>query len=167
MRQSLLAPVVSASLGLLLFAWHPLASTAALPLFSSILATQTNGFESLAQALSKKGVKACAPASLIGKSGVKHEFAFAITPDAEKAKVVVDTELSVDEVDEMKVLKFFVKVFDVAPERAILCVSPKLNERAAVLAREYKILVCENDVPKKLVGQAEDAVEVILADGAS
>ena len=112
-------------------------------------------------------MKACAPASLIGKSGVKHEFAFAITPDAEKAKVVVDTELSVDEVDEMKVLKFFVKVFDVAPERAILCVSPKLNERAAVLAREYKILVCENDVPKKLVGQAEDAVEVILADGAS
>ena len=128
------------------------------------IAPSTN-FEALAQALSKKGVKACAPASILGKSGVKHEFAFAVTPEGGKAKMVVDTELSVNEVDEMKVLKFYVKVYDVGPEKAILCVSPKLNGRAAVLAHEYGIQVLEDDVPKKLVGLAEKAVEETLATG--
>jgi len=142
---------------------HPLASMAYLPLFPAAFALQSTTFENLAQSLGKKGVKAGAPASLMGKSGVKHEFAFALIPEGGKAKMVVDTELSVNEVDEMKVLKFYVKVFDVGPEKAILCVSPKLNGRAAVLAHEYGIEVFEDDVPKKLVGLAEKAVEDVLA----
>ena len=119
----------------------------------------TTDFETYAADLSKKGVKATAPASIVGRSGVKHDFAFAVAEDSGKTKVVVDTELSVKEVDEMKVLKFYVKVYDVAPEKAILCVSPKLSSRAATLAREYGLSVLEEEVPRKLIQRAADAVD--------
>ena len=123
----------------------------------ALMASVTD-FESLANSLGKKGVDAHAPALITGKSGVKHEFDLAVRRGADAVKVVVDSELSVKEVDEMKVLKFYVKVFDVGPERAILCVSPRLSKRAAALAREYGIEVLEDDVPKKLVGMAAGAI---------
>jgi hypothetical protein len=129
-----------------------------LSLMSSVFVLEAQrDFESFASQFSDKGAQA--PAFIVGKSGVKHEFAFAIVPPSMKAKVVVDTELSVKEVDEMKVLKFYVKVFDVSPEKAILCVSPKLGERARALAGEYGITVLENEVPRKLIGMASEAVE--------
>jgi len=130
-----------------------------LPIASfALVAESTGDFESMASQLNRKGLKAQAPAAIVGKSGVKHEFAFALTPDSGKTKVVVDTELSVGEVDEMKVLKFYVKVFDVGPEKAVLCVCPRLGERAATLAKEYGITVLENDVPRKLIPMAEKVV---------
>jgi hypothetical protein len=116
-------------------------------------------FESLAADLLKKGKKARAPAVIVGKSGVKHEFAFAIDPDAEKPEVVVDTELSVKEVDEVKVLKFYVKVYDVGPKRSILCVTPKLTEGAASLAKGYEISVVQDETPKNLIEKAARIVE--------
>jgi hypothetical protein len=160
-----LMTLVGASLLSVVFLVHPTAPVIPLSLIPSAFALQSATFENLAQSLGKKGVKAGAPASLMGKSGVKHEFAFALLPEEGKARIVVDTELSVNEVDEMKVLKFYVKVFDVGPEKAVLCVSPKLNGRAATLAHEYGIEVFEDDVPKKLVGLAEKAVEDVLATG--
>ena len=140
----------------------------ALPAGSFALVAESKGdFESMANELNRKGFKAQAPAAIVGKSGVKHEFAFALTPDAGKAKIVVDTELSVREVDEMKVLKFYVKVFDVDPEKAVLCVCPRLGARAATLAKEYGITVLENDVPRKLIPMAEKVVNEIAAPGAN
>jgi len=139
-----------------------------LPIAPLPLVVESKGdFESMANSLNRKGFKAQAPAAIVGKSGVKHEFAFALTPDAGKAKIVVDTELSVGEVDEMKVLKFYVKVFDVGPEKAVLCVCPRLGERAATLAKEYGITVLENDVPRKLIPMAEKVVNEIAATGAN
>jgi len=125
---------------------------------AALLAEPKDGFETMASELARKGMKAHAPATIVGKSGVKHEFAFALIQDPGKAKVVVDTELSVRDVDEMKVLKFYVKVFDVGPEKAVLCVSPKLAPRAATLAKEYGITVLEDEVPKKLIPMAEKLV---------
>ncbi len=119
-------------------------------------------FESLADGLSHKGVGAHSPASILGKSGVSHEFAFAVVQDSGKPRVVVDTELSVKEVDEMKVLKFYVKVYDVNPERAILCVSPRLSARAASLAKDYAITVLEDEVPMKLVPKAEKVIHEVV-----
>lgn len=119
----------------------------------------------MAKHISDSGRKAASPALLTGKSGVAHEFALAVLSGDQKTKVVVDTELSVKEVNEMKVLAFFVKVFDVSPEHAILCVSPRLGERASALAKEYRITVLENDTPRKLVGMAAEAVEKILKAG--
>ena len=137
----------------------PLAgSLLSLSLLSSVFVLEAQrDFEAVAAQLSDKGAQA--PAFIVGKSGVKHEFAFAVVPPSTKAKIVVDTELSVKEVDEMKVLKFYVKVYDVSPEKAILCVSPKLGERARALAGEYGITVLENEVPRKLIGMASEAVE--------
>jgi len=126
---------------------------------SALILENRTDFESMASALNKKGMKALAPATIVGKSGVKHEFAFALIPDSGKATVVVDTELSVKEVDEMKVLKFYVKVFDVGPEKAVLCVCPKLASGAATLAKEYGIVVLEDDVPRRLIPMAEKIVK--------
>ena len=135
----------------------------ALPFASIALVTETGGgFETIASQLNRRGVKAYAPAAIIGKSGVKHEFAFALVPDPGKTKIVVDTELSVNEVDEMKVLKFYVKVFDVCPEKAVLCVCPKLGERAATLAKEYGITVLEDDLPRRLIPMAEKVVNEFM-----
>jgi len=125
---------------------------------TAFLTEARDGFETMASKLTGKGMKAQAPATIVGKSGVKHEFAFALLQDPGKTKVVVDTELSVRDVDEMKVLKFYVKVFDVGPEKAVLCVSPKLGPRAATLAKEYGITVLEDEVPKKLIPMAEKVV---------
>jgi len=138
----------------------------AIPVASIALVTETRGdFETIASQLNRRGVKAYAPAAIVGKSGVKHEFAFALVPDPGKTKIVVDTELSVKEVDEMKVLKFYVKVFDVSPEKAVLCVCPKLGERAAALAKEYGITVLEDDVPRRLIPMAEKVVNEFMSSG--
>lgn len=144
------------------------ASMLVLPAATIALVGETKSdFETIASEFNRKGIKANAPAAIVGKSGVKHEFAFALVPDSGKAKIVVDTELSVRDVDEMKVLKFYVKVFDVGPEKAVLCVSPRLGTRAATLAKEYGITVLENDVPRKLIPMAEKVVNEFVGSGRS
>ncbi len=117
-----------------------------------------SGFDALAEEMNKKGTRALSPATLVGNSGIRHEFAFAVVPESGKPAVVIDTELSVGDVDDTKVLKFYVKVFDVRPEKAILCVSPKLSQRAAALSREYGIEVLEDEVPRNLVRLAGRAI---------
>lgn len=129
---------------------------------SGIMLESRRDFEAVAADLSKRGVKAQAPAALVGKSGVKHEFAFAVLEDGGKPRVVVDTELSVREVDEMKVLKFYVKVFDISPDNAILCVCPGLGQRAKALANEYKITVIEDEVPRNLIPKAAEMAQKML-----
>jgi hypothetical protein len=131
-------------------------------LASALILESRRDFDSVASELGKKGVRAQAPAVLMGKSGVKHEFAFAVLEEEGKARVVVDTELSVREVDEMKVLKFYVKVFDISPAKAILCVCPGLGQRAKSLAKEYGITVLEDEVPRNLIPKASEAVEKML-----
>jgi len=121
--------------------------------FALLLESKTD-FETMATDFVKRGVKAKAPAAIVGKSGVRHEFAFAVVPESGKPRVVIDTELSVKDVDEMKVLKFYVKVYDVGPEKAVLCVSPRLGERASALAKEYRIQVLEDETPRKLIPKA-------------
>ena len=139
------------------------ASFVAGAVFSSAIFLQSaRDFESLASSLNDKGTKASAPAQIVGKSGVKHEFALAAMGDGGTTKVVVDTELSVGEVDEMRVLKFYVKVYDVSPEKAILCVSPGLSERGKTLAKEYGISILENEVPRKLVPMAAEEVNKLM-----
>jgi len=118
-------------------------------------------FESMAKKLSGSGVQAFAPAVVVGKSGVRHEFSLAV--GGPKPRVVVGEALSMKEVDDLKVLSFYAKVFDVGPERAILCVSPGLDQRAKALAKEYKITVLENETPRKLIPMAGDAIKGILA----
>jgi hypothetical protein len=161
--------VLVAALALLLLTFGPrlelsLLGLSVLP--AAAILEARRDMETVASDLSKDGTKSQAPATIIGKSGIKHEFALAVMSREGKAKVVVDTELSIKEVDEMKVLKFYVKVFDVSPEKAVLCVSPRLNERARSLAKEYQIMVAEDEVPRNLIAAAEGLVRQ-LAGGAA
>ncbi len=155
-----------AELGLIILLGEHPSLVLTLSLLPSVVTLQsTNDFESLAESLSRKGTRARAPATIVGKSGVKHEFALAVEADSGGAQVVVDAELSVKDVDEMKVLKFYVKVFDVSPKKAILCVTPRLSDRAATLAREYGIEVLEDEAPRSLVGLAGKALGETLGPG--
>jgi hypothetical protein len=136
------------------------ASMFALSLTSAAFLLESLGdFESVAASLAGKGKQAKAPAQIVGKSGVKHEFSLAeFSKSGGDPEVVVDAELSVKDVDEMRVLKFYVKVFDVSPKKSILCVCPRLTERASSLAKEYGITVLESDVPRKLVQMAANEI---------
>ena len=134
-------------------------------LSSLVLLSSERDFESMAAELNRDGTRASAPSMVFGKSGVKHEFSFGLTGASGTPKVVVDTELSVKEVEEMKVLKFYVKVFDVSPTKAILCVSPRLSDKARQLAEEYGITVIEDEVPRNLIPLARKEVMSLLSRG--
>jgi hypothetical protein len=166
MRVRVVAAAVSLQFALVALASRmaPSALAFSVPLLASmVLMASERDFESMAKKLTGPGVQATSPAVLTGKSGIKHEFSLVVRSDGSKPRVVVDEALSVKEVNELKVLAFYVKVFDVAPEKAILCVSPKLDDRARSLANEYKITVLENEQPRKLIPMAGDAIKGFLA----
>ena len=164
MKFWIVAATVSLQLALVAVAFQFGRPFYTLPFLSSVaLLASEKDFESMAKKLSGSGVQASSPAVLTGKSGIRHEFSLAVGGASSKPKVVVDEALSVKEVSELKVLAFYVKVFDVGPEKAILCVSPRLDEKAKSLAKEYKITVLENEQPRKLIPMAGDAIKGILA----
>src|SRR5271157_3849067 len=107
--------------------------------------TSQDDFEALAKRLADTGAKATAPAVLVGRSGARHEFALAVQSKKGGPKVVVDTALSLKSVEDIQVLSFYAKVFDLSPEHALLCVSPRLGPSGKELAKEYKISVLENE----------------------
>ena len=76
--------------------------------------------------------------------------------------MVVDTALSLKGVEDIRVLSFYAKIFDLSPEHALLCVSPHLGPRGKELADQYNITVLENDVPKMLVPMAAEYIEGVL-----
>ena len=76
--------------------------------------------------------------------------------------MVVDAALSMNEVEELRVLSFYAKVFDISPEYAVLCVSPRLGARGKQLANEYNITILENEVPKLLVPMVAKHIEELL-----
>ena len=124
--------------------------------------TSQDNFEALAKRLTGSGARASAPAVLVGRSGARHEFALAVQSAKGGPKVVVDTALSLKSVDDIQVLSFYAKVFDLSPEHAVLCVSPHLGPGGKVLAKEYKISVLENEVPKALVSMASEYIDDLL-----
>ena len=129
-----------------------------------LMGTQVD-FESLAKRYIEAGFPASSSASVVGASGIRHQFAFAVTSGKAIPDVVVDTALSVTEVEETKVLAFFAKVYDVRPKAAILCVSPRLNSGAAELARQYAITVLEHERPRELMPMLSRAIDEILGIG--
>ncbi|MDA4118643.1 MAG: hypothetical protein OK455_09895 [Thaumarchaeota archaeon] len=103
------------------------------------------------------------PAALTGKSGVKHTFSFSFG-EGEKPEIVCDVIVGTIEQDETRVLSLFIKVFDVGPKQAILCVSPGLTKEASRLAMLYNIVTLESADPKKLPQMIEGVLKR-LGDG--
>lgn len=135
-------------------------------MFSSAIGLGTHiNFESLAKRYVDAGYLASTSSSVPGASGVKHNFAFTIAKEDGVMQVVADTALSVTEVEEVEVLGFFAKVYDVKPKAAVLCVSPRLSPRAAELARQYKLYVLEQEKPRELIPILAKTVDKILGMG--
>ncbi|MGP8126120.1 MAG: hypothetical protein ACLQEQ_09730 [Nitrososphaerales archaeon] len=125
------------------------------------LGTQVD-FESLASRYIDAGHLASTSSSLVGASGVKHRFAFTVSREDGVVQAVADTALSVAEVDEVAVLKFFTKVYDVKPKAAVLCVSPRLNRGASELARQYGLYVLEHEKPRELIPMLARTIDKIV-----
>jgi len=119
--------------------------------------------KSVAKRYVSRGFSAKAPWSLIGRSGVSHEFSFTVASSKLQGPVVADTELSVSDVDETRILAFYVKVYDIGTQNGILLVSPRLSPRAKGLAEEYHLMVVEKEEPSMLVPLLTLAVDQILA----
>jgi hypothetical protein len=100
------------------------------------------------------------PAQIVGKSGVQHQFSFAST-EGKNPSFVGDVIIGPGEKDETKVLSLFIKVYDIGAKRAILCVTPKLTNEAAKLARLYNILTVESPDAKLLPKMLQDLMERI------
>jgi hypothetical protein len=130
--------------------------------FSIALMGTEVDFGSLAKRLSAAGHQASASGKVTGKSGVKHQFSFMVMGADGSPEVVAETALSVTDVDETKVLAFFVKVFDVKAKHAILCASPRLNPGAQALANQYKIITIEHEKPRELVPMLSRTVDRLL-----
>ena len=118
-------------------------------------------FGELAEVLGKAGYIVKCPATLKGASGVEHNFEFALlnpeTPN--NVEYVMDVELEENEINEVKVLSFFAKAFDVKAKRKILVAIPKLNQRAREMAKNYKITVLENLSPKDIPSAVLEAIK--------
>lgn len=119
-------------------------------------------FESLAKKYVDAGYLASTSSSVLGASGVKHSFKLWVSEEDGAMQVLADTVLSETEVDEVKVLGFFAKVYDVKPKAAVLGVSPRLTPHAAELARQYGFVVCENEKPRELIPMMERTIDKII-----
>jgi len=98
------------------------------------------------------------PAAFIGKSGVRHTFSFSVG-EGEKPDIVCDVIIGKVDQDETRVLSLFIKVFDVGPKRAILCVSPRLTKEAVRLAMLYNIITLESPDPSRLPQMIEGVLK--------
>ncbi|MEM2947581.1 MAG: hypothetical protein QXN96_05030 [Candidatus Bathyarchaeia archaeon] len=99
--------------------------------------------------LIESGFEVDAPAFLKGKSGANHMFDIAayMKENARKVTVMDVATATEDAVSEQPVIALFAKIYDVAPDRAILIAIPKLGDNAKKMAALYKIKVVEgNDV---------------------
>lgn len=95
----------------------------------------------------KLGLHVRSPAIVKGKSGVEHEFLIAFWKGVrytDSPDIIVEISLSDEPVDEMMVLALYAKIIDVGVKKAILAVTPGLNENARKLARIYGIEVVES-----------------------
>ena len=91
------------------------------------------------------GFNVVTPGFLKGKSGASHMFDIAAWKGGVPRRVIViDLATSVeDAVSEQAIIAMFAKVYDVAPDRAVLIAIPRMNANGRKLAELYKIELIE------------------------
>lgn len=122
-------------------------------------------FQSILKGIAGKGWVFQAPAVLKGRSGVEHQFAFAIWSDGREPSrnhpdVLAEALVSEGEVDSSQVFASLAKIFDVKPWESLLIAVPKVSERARVVARSYDVNVVEAEE----VAQLKDKVAIALSE---
>ncbi len=108
-----------------------------------------------------------APALVVGRSGMEHEFALGAGPTSPRMPrdVVVEAVVGGGPADETKIISFYVKVFDVGAKSAIFAVCPGLTPKAAELAKEYGLIVVESREPDQLVERLTEALVPFMQKG--
>ena len=95
----------------------------------------------LAEYLRAEGYQVEDLVALRGASGIEHSFDIVATKG--KDSLAISIASSPSEVGDDEVVRFFAKVFDARPTRAILVAMPKLSEGALKLAKFYGIETVE------------------------
>ncbi len=99
-----------------------------------------------------------APAFLKGKSGANHMFDISAYKKGNARKVtVMDVATATeDAVSEQPVIALFAKIYDVAPDSAILIAIPKLGDNAKKMADLYNIKVIEGKNAKGITNALKE-----------
>jgi len=103
------------------------------------------------------------PGFLKGKSGASHMFDIAAwRGGADRKAIVIDLATSgEDAVSEQAIIAMFAKVYDVAPERAVLITIPRMSENGRKLAGLYKIELIEGKSQKEALKALEKAIGLV------
>jgi len=103
------------------------------------------------------------PGFLKGKSGASHMFDVAAWKEHPAHHVVViDLATSgEDAVSEQAIIAMFAKVYDVAPDRAVLIAIPKISENGRKLAGLYKIELIEGRSQKEALKALERTIGLV------
>ena len=103
------------------------------------------------------------PGFLKGKSGASHMFDIAAWKGGvPRHVVVIDLATSgEDAVSEQAIIAMFAKVYDVAPDRAVLIAVPRMSENGRKLAGLYKIELIEGRSQREALKALEKAMGVV------
>jgi len=103
------------------------------------------------------------PGFLKGKSGASHMFDVAAWKGGiTRQVIVIDLATSgEDAVSEQAIIAMFAKVYDVAPDRAVLIAIPRLTENGKKLAGLYKIELIEGKSQKEALKALEKATGLV------
>ncbi|HKZ94082.1 MAG TPA: hypothetical protein VJ249_05830 [Candidatus Bathyarchaeia archaeon] len=103
------------------------------------------------------------PGFLKGKSGASHMFDIAAWKgDTMRQVIVIDLATSgEDAVSEQAIIAMFAKVYDVAPDRAILIAIPRMSENGRKLAGLYKIELIEGKGQKEALKTLEKTMGLV------
>jgi len=103
------------------------------------------------------------PGFLKGKSGASHMFNIAAWKGGvPRHVIVIDLATSgEDVVSEQAIIAMFAKVYDVAPDRAVLIAIPRMSENGRKLAGLYKIELIEGRNQKEALKALEKAIGLV------
>ncbi len=116
----------------------------------------------LREFLQSLGLNVESPSFLKGKSGASHMFDIASWKGGTPRQVIViDMATGEQEVSEQAIIAMFAKVYDVAPNRAMLVAIPRMSENGRKLAALYKIELVEGRNQKEALKALQKAMGVI------
>jgi len=122
--------------------------------------------EELVRPLREEGLAVEARAVVVGRSGVAHDFSFAVWGDAragsegakDRSPMVVGSVHTSERVTASDVLALYAKAFDVGVEAKLIATRGTVDEEARELAKIYGIEIVESRDPKELVGKVKERV---------
>jgi len=103
------------------------------------------------------------PGFLKGKSGASHMFDIVSWKGGVTRQVIVVdlATLGEDAVSEQAIIAMFAKVYDVAPDRAVLIAIPRMSENGRKLAGLYKIELIEGKNQKEALKALEKSMGLV------